>query len=256
MARRRIAIALAVLSAMLGLGCRTDAVRLGFDPEPGATYHYRYEVDATISRDVAGERPRTTSVHLTFESRQTVLEQTPDGTRMEVTLSAPQSSPRTAQVVVDRAGSLQAIQDVEGLPADALGLPSTADLLASTSVEPPTGGLSLGDGWEVTLGATRGEGRLDHFEVLDGARSAVVETTLIEVLTETLERAGSEVVLDGDLRSSGHTAFDLADGSVRRSRTVSRGTVDVLVSPPVGVLAPAVEAVVAYELEVSTTRVG
>jgi hypothetical protein len=230
MARRTAVAALVALTALPGLGCRTDAVQLGFDPEAGTTYEYRYEVDATVTRAVEGEEPRTTSV--------------------------PQSSARTAQVVVDRAGSLQAIQDVDGLPAEAVGLPSTADLLASTSVEPPAGALSLGAGWDVGLGTVRGHARLDHFEVLDGVPAAVVETDLVEVLTETIERSGSHVVLDGDLRSSGHTAFDLDDGSVRRSRTLSRGTVDVLVSPPTGVLAPAVEAVVTYELRVTATRVG
>jgi hypothetical protein len=254
MPRRSALAALVALTASLAAGCRTDEVRLGFAPEPGATYRYRYELDATITRAVEGEEPRTTTVHLSFESRQTVLEQTPDGTRMEVTLTAPQSSPRSAEVVVDRAGSLQAIQEVEGLSADAIGLPSAGSLLASTSVAPPTEALELGEEWEVAIGVVNGEGRLDHFAVLDGRDAAVVETELVEVLTDTVERGGSEVVLDGDLRSTASTAFDLTDGSVRRSRTSSHGEVEVLVSAPIDVIAPAVEALVTYELEVTATR--
>ncbi len=256
MARPTIAVVLLVLVAAIASGCRGDDVRLGFEPAAGATYRYRYEVDATITRALEGEEPKTTSVHLTFRSHQTVLEQTDEGTRMEVTLSAPQSAPRTAEVVVDRAGSLQAIQQVEGLPADQIGLPSAAALLASTSVEPPTGPLSLGDTWDVALGVVSGRSRLDHFAVLDGARAAVVEMELVEVLTDTVSSGASEVVLDGDLRSSSRTAFDLSDGSVRRSRTRSHGRVDVLVSPPADVVAPAVEGEVTYDLRVTTTQIG
>ena len=40
------------------------------------------------------------------------------------------------------------------------------------------------------------------------------------------------------------------------TETRSSGSVEVLVAPPVGVVAPAVEALVTYELRVSTTRVG
>jgi hypothetical protein len=255
MERRGTVVALAALVAVASAGCRTDEVRLGFEPPPRATYRYRYEVDATVTRAIDGEEPRTTSVHLTLESRQTVLERTPEGTRMEVTLTAPQSAPRTAEVVVDRAGSLQAIQHVEGLPAESVGLPSATSLLAATSVPPPSGPLALGDSWDVTLGVVSGESRLDHFAIVDGTRAAVVASDLVEVLTDTVRSGGNDVVLDGDLRSSSTTAFDLGDGSVRRGRTHSRGTVDVLVSPPVDVVAPPVDGVVTYELRVTTTRI-
>lgn len=255
MAHRWIAVALGVLGVAAGSSCRSDEVRLGFEPPPGATYRYRYEVDATVTRTVEGEEPRTTDVHLTFESEQTVLERTADGTRMEITLTAPQSAPRTAEVVVDRAGSLQAIEHVEGLPVEEIGLPSAASLLATTSVEPPASPLALGDSWEVTLGVVSGKGRLDHFAVVDGSHAAVVETGLLEVLTDTVSSRGSDVVLDGDLRSSSRTAFDLRDGAVRRSRTRSHGKVDVTVSPPPDVIAPAVEAEVTYELQVTATRI-
>ena len=250
-----IAVTLGVLLLSVASGCRSDEVRLGFEPAPGATYRYRYEVEATVTRAVDGEEPRTTDVHLTFESEQTVLERTSDGTRMEITLTAPQSSPRTAEVVVDRAGSLQAIQQVEGLSVEEIGLPSAASLLATTSVEPPEAPVSLGESWVVTLGVISGESRLDHFAVLDGSDAAVVESTLVEVLTDTVRSRGSDVVLDGDLRSTSRIAFDLDDGAVRRSRTRSHGEVDVLVSPPTGVVAAAVEAVVTYDLRVTATQV-
>ncbi len=255
MPRRSLTALLAVSSVAL-LACRPDTVQLGFDPDAGATYRYRYEVDATITRQIEDGEPQTTEVHLTFDSEQTVLEATEGGARMEVTLTSRGSAPKTAEVTVDRAGSLQAIQAVDGLPADALGLPAVADLLAAAATEPPRRALALGDAWATTEGLVTGKGRLDHYAVLDGEDSAVVESTVVEVLTQTSERSGSEVVLDGDLRSSATTAFDLADGSVRRSRTRSHGTVDVLVAPPVDVVAPPVDATVTYDLRVTTTRLG
>jgi hypothetical protein len=252
MTRRPVAALLAV--AGLGLvGCRPDTVRLGFEPEPGATYRYRYEIEADVTRQVEGEEPRTTHVQMTFESEQTVVEEAEGGTLMEVTLTTAGAPPRTARVVIDRAGSLEAFQEVDGLPADAVGLPTGA-LLASAATEPPDRPLSIGDDWDVNEGTVSGDGHLDRLGVLDGEPAAVVEATIIEVLAETTERLGSAVELDGDLRSVTTTAFDVGDGSVRRSLTDSEGTVDVLVSPPADVQAAAVAALVTYELEVTTTR--
>ena len=252
MPRRPVAVLLAV--AGLGLvGCRPDTVRLGFEPEPEATYRYRYDIEATVTRQVEGEEPRTTRVEMTFESEQTVVEEAEGGTLVDVTLTTEGAPPHTARVVIDRAGSLEAFQQVDGLPADAVGLPTGA-LLAAAATEPPDRPLSIGDDWEILEGTVTGEGRLDRLGVLDGEPAAVVETTILEVLDETTERLGSTVDLDGDLRSVTTTAFDVHDGSVRRSRTGSEGSVDVLVSPPADVQAAPVNAVVTYELLVTTTR--
>ena len=252
MSRRPLAVLLAV--ATLGVvGCRSDTVELGFEPEPGATYRYRYEIEATVTRQVEGESARTTLVQMTFESEQTVVEEADGGTLMEITLTAEGAPPHTARVVIDRAGSLEAFQQVDGLPADEVGLPTGA-LLAAAATEPPDRPLAIGDDWEVDEGTVSGEGHLDRLGVLDGEPAAIVETTILEVLAETTERLGSAVGLDGDLRSVTTTAFDVGDGSVRRSLTDSEGTVDVVVSPPADVQTAPVQAVVTYELEVTTTR--
>jgi hypothetical protein len=92
--------------------------------------------------------------------------------------------------------------------------------------------------------------------VIDDRPVAVVEISLLEAFDGTEESGGSQVVLKGDLHTSATTAFDLHDGSVREGRTSSSGAVDVLVAPPDGVVAPAVDAFVTYELRVSTTRTG
>jgi len=252
MSRRLIAAFLAVAGLAL-VGCRSDTVQLGFEPEPGATYRYRYEIEGSVTRHVEGEEPRTTHVQMTFESEQTVVEEADGGTLMEVTLTAEGAPPRTVTVVIDRAGSLEAFQQVEGLPADEVGLPTGA-LLAAAATEPPDGPLAIDDDWEVEEGTVSGEGHLDRLGVIDGEPAAIVETTILEVIAETTERLGSSVALDGELRSVTTTAFDVGDGSVRRSLTDSEGNVDVLVSPPADVQAAPVPALVTYELEVTTTR--
>lgn len=252
MARRLLVLLLAV-AGLGSVGCRPDTVRLGFAPEVGDTYRYRYVVEATITRQVDGEEPRTTDVRLTIESTQTVVEPRPDGTVVDVTLDAPEATPRTVTVVMDRAGSLQAIEQVDGLPADAAGLPA-ATLLGLPSAEPPDAALSIGETWSLDDGPVEGEGRLDRLGVLDGEPAAVVEATLREALQATEARSGSEVALDGTLRADGTTAFDVGDGAIRRSETRSHGRVDVEVAPPEGVTAAPVRAVVTYELRVTTTR--
>ena len=79
--------------------------------------------------------------------------------------------------------------------------------------------------------------------MLDGDDAAVVEIDLVEALNATEQTGGSEVVLDGDLRTSATTAFDLADGSVRRGphpQLRARSTCSS--HHRSGVVAPAVEA--------------
>ena len=114
---RRTRLALVAAAGVGLLGCRPDTVELGFRPEAGATYRYRYEIEATITRVVKGEQPRTTHLEVTVRSTQKVLEVTDDGTLLQVTLTSSSSTvPSTATVLVDRAGSLQAIQQIDGLP--------------------------------------------------------------------------------------------------------------------------------------------
>jgi hypothetical protein len=205
---------------------------------------------------VRGEQPRTTHLEVTVRSTQKVLEVTDDGTLLQVTLTSSSSTvPSTATVLVDRAGSLQAIQQIDGLPPASTGL-STDALLAAAATQTPDRPLAVGDRWDIREGTIIGDGRLDHLSVIDGDPAAAVEISLMEALNATEEIDGSDVVLDGDLRTSATTAFDLADGSVREGHTKSTGAVDVLVSPPVGVVAPAVDALVTYRLRVSTARVG
>ncbi|MFL6203923.1 MAG: hypothetical protein ACJ739_01085 [Acidimicrobiales bacterium] len=256
MPRRTVAALLTVAGASLLLACRPNTVELRFQQEVGATYRYRYVIETTLTRTVEGEAARTTELTVTVHSTQKVLEVTDEGARVEVTLTSSSSpTPSTATVQVDRAGSLQAIQQIDGLPAESAGL-STDALLAAAATTTPDRPLAVGDRWDIREGTITGDGRLDRLGVIDDRDVAVVETSLLEAFNATKESGGSQVVLDGDLHTSAVTAFDLIDGSVREGRTRSAGAVDVLVAPPEGVVAPAVDALVIYELRVTTTREG
>ncbi len=254
MARRAAWVAAAAIVVMAG--CRTDTVALGFDPAVGAVFRYRYEVDATITTVVEGGAPEVTEVTSTVTSEQEVVERTAAGLVVEVRLRADEGVPRTAVVLLDRAGSLGAIQQVDGLSVDLVGLPSAGALLASTATEPPSGPLRLGDRWPIEDGLLRGSGRLDRLGVVDGRDVAVVASRLDEQIEDTTTVDDSLVTLAGLLRSTTSTAFDLADGAIRRARTRSEGTVDALISPPPNVDAPPVAATITYELRVRTTRLG
>ena len=235
------------------LACRPDTVSLRFEPRDGEAYRYRYEIEIRVTRTVEGEAPETTEVTSTLRSSQEVVERSDDGTVMEVTLTSDDGAPRTATVVLDRAGSLQAIVAVEGLPVELLGLPSGALPTANVG-EPPDRPLKIGDEWTISDGTLTGDARLERLGVVDDRDVAVVGASLTDVLTGAETVGDSEVTLDGDLESTTITTYDLRDGAVRRASLRADGTVDVVVAPPFGMAVPPVEATVSYELRVRTTR--
>lgn len=236
------------------LACRPDTVSLRFEPRDGEAYRYRYEIEISVTRTVAGEAAETTDVTSTVRSEQRVVDRTEDGTMVEVTLTSDDGAPRTATVLLDRAGSLRAIQVVDGLPVDIPGLPAGAVPTASVG-EPPDRPLEIGDEWTITDGTLTGDARLERLGVVDDHDVAVVRSSAVDVLTGVETVDDSEVSLDGRLRSIATTTFDLVDGAVRRASLRAHGRVDLLVAPPSGMDVPPVEAAVTYELRVRTTRV-
>jgi hypothetical protein len=249
---RRVLAAMALAAALLA-GCRSDTVSLGFEPRPGATYRYRYEIDATVTRTVAGAEPVVTEVAVTISSEQQIREVTEDGVTAAVTLTTDGSTPRTSVVRLDRAGSLAAIQEVEGLPSEAAGLPPEA-LLGTALGEPLPDDLSAGERWSIRDGAVTGEGRLDRLGVVDDHDVAVVTTDLVDAIADVVAAGGSEVTLDGELSTAASTTYDLGDGAVREGQSRTTGTVDARIAPPAGVVAAPVAAVITVELRVRTTR--
>ena len=249
---RRALAAIALGGAAL-VGCRSDTVSLGFEPPPGTAYRYRYEIEATVTRTVDGGDPTVTEVSVTIESEQEIREVTGDGVIAEVTLTTEGSAPRTSTVQLDRAGSLAAIQEVEGLPSESVGLSSEA-LFGTAAGAPPPDALTVGERWSITDGAVTGEARLDRLGVVDGHDVAVVTTDLLDAITDVVAVGGSEVTLDGEVVTTASTTFDLGDGAVREGQSRTSGTVDARIAPPTGIDAVPVVAVITFELRVRTTR--
>lgn len=246
---------MAVASLVL-LGCRPGTVTLGFEPEVGDSYRYRYEIDLVVTRTVVGESPEVTEISSTLTSTQEVLDATPEGVLVQVSLRSDGAAPTTAVVLLDRAGSLRAIEGADGLTVDEVGVPAAGRVLPSRYVEPPVRPLSPGDRWAIADGGVVGEGRLERLGVIDGQDVAVVTASLVQALRDDLVVSDSAVALAGDLRSRASTTFDLVDGAVREGSTASTGRVEVEISPPPGLTGAPVSAFIDYELRVRTVRLG
>lgn len=251
---RRVAQVLAV--AALAAACRPDTVSLAGEPAVGTTIRIRYEIDAEVTRSVEGQAPETTVLATRLDTEQVVLDVDEQGTLVALILRVDGGAPRRVQVRLDRAGSLAAIDEVEGLPASALGLPPATLGTASGRLALPERPVAIGDEWAIDDGAVRGRGRLVGLGVADGIELATVRSELLQVIDEVATVGPSDVALVGRVRSTSTTRHDLADGTIRRATRHTRGVFDALVQPPAGVDALPVPAVITYDIRVRATRLG
>ncbi len=190
MARRPLAVPVVVLAVAL-LGCSPTTVSVAFTPEVGATYAYRYEIEATVRRAVEGQEPEVVHVDTELVAEQEVQERTADGARIRLVLTREGGVARTAVVLVDRAGSLEGVELVEDLDAAVFGIASSDTLVPTHLGGPPDRPLAPGDRWSVRDGERRGSGRLERLGVVDGADVAVVRVTVTEDLARSLRTGAS-----------------------------------------------------------------
>ena len=92
--------------------------------------------------------------------------------------------------------------------------------------------------------------------VIDDADVAVVDTTLSAAIDDAVAAGTSAVTLLGELRSKAMAAYDISDGSIRRSSARSRGDVQARIEPPAGVDAAPVLGTITYDIRVRVTRIG
>lgn len=248
---RRMALLLAV--GLLLPACRPDTVSLAAHPAVGTTIRIRYEIEAEVTRSVDGRAPETDTRTTVLDTEQEVLAVDEQGTSVALTVRVDGGAPRHVRVRLDRAGSLAAVDEVEGLPASALGLPA-APTGAPSRVALPDRRVAIGDGWPLDDGSGRGRARLVGLGVVDGAEVASVEAALERIIDEATTVGASEVALTGRIRSTSTTRYDLADGTVRRATSRTTGDVDALVQPPGGVDALPVAASITYQIRVRATR--
>lgn len=234
--------------------CNVSSVHIRSDPEVGDRARYRYEIDATITRSLAGSKPTITEVSTTLVADQRVVALTSEGVEADVTLHREGAKTRTARVVLDRDGAIRGIELVAGVSPDGLGLAQLGSLLPPT-IAPPARRLRPGDRWTITEGTLSGGGRLLRLGVVDGADVAVVRTALSESIADDVSSEASAARLTGELSSTRTTSYDLSDGSARRSVARSRGTVQALIEPPAGIDAQPVRGTISYDISVRSTRI-
>lgn len=249
--RRHALVIVPLLAGPMALGaCRSNTVDLGFRPDVGDRYEYRYEIDAVVTQEVPGAEPGVTELTTELIVEQVVESVSDEGVRVAVELRSEGSAPRSVVVVLDRAGSLEGIELIEGLP----GATSAFGAGAGTTAIPRRP-LAPGDRW--SIGGTSGDGtaRLERLGVIDGEDVAVVSSDLTEAVEDASAAAGG-TTLSGTRSSESTTSYDLVDGAVRRSSSEAHADLTARIAPPEGVDAEPVEATITYDVQVRVTRIG
>lgn len=252
MVRRLAIVVVLAAAAPLLSACREGTVALLYTPSEGDELSFRYEIDATITQSLDGLAPTVSRIHTSVEADQEVLEVSAAGVRAAVTLQRDGGAPRTSQVRLDDAGTLQGVDLIEGQPTTVFGLDDLAGVLPTVAL--PDGRLSPGDRWSVDDSDLVGEGRLVRLGVIDGEDVAFVASELTQAIAETATVGATSAALDGELRATSTTAYDLRDGSLRRATTRARGAVDARIAPPPGVDAAAVVGTITYDVRVRVVR--
>lgn len=248
---------------MLALtACEEHTVAVRFEPEVGDVHRFRADIETEVVRTVDGETT-TEDDAATLDATQTVQAVADDEVLVRVALQRDDAAPRTVDVRLDRASRLTAIDLVEGVPAEALGLDVAMDLPADIA-SPPTGRLEPGARWEilreVSLGGlarpvlVQGRGRIDSLGVEDGRDVAVAIVELDVPVRTIIDGDDGRVRLVGSQRSTSETAYDLGDGAMNRDRTVTVGSVEIIAEPPAGVEAEPLRGDIEYRIVTRSRR--
>lgn len=265
---RRHHLALLVVGLVLATtalaACEDPTFELRFEPEVGDEYRFRSEVTTDVTRRTEAETvdPEPTRTRAILDATETVDAIDGDDITVDVLLERDSAAPRGYEVRFDRADRITAIDLIEGVPADALGLDLRTDLPAGVA-SPPSGPLEPGDRWEIERPiegrgpstVVRGRGWVESLGVRDGDDVAVIIVELTVPVRATFETPDGTVTIEGVQESRSRTAYDLADGLARADSTTITGEIEVLIDPPEGVVAPPIPGLVRYRVEAVTERV-
>lgn len=230
------------LTILLG-GCREGTVSLAFRPDPGQRYTYRISVRATTVTTVADEPPRRTSTETVFVSSQKVLAVTPVGGRVEVRVQEKGSPAQTFVVALDRAAQLAEVQNIEGLPARALGDLGLSEIFPAAAAAPPNRPLAPGEGWDIDTAVKltdapparlRGSGRLVSLGRIDGVDVARVESRYGLPVRQAAAPTDNGLTLDGSQTTTARVTYSIDDGAVLSAKARTTGTFDITLFPPPG----------------------
>lgn len=245
--RHSLLVVAAIGLAATAGACRDHAVSLDFQPEVGDRFRYRYELTATLTREIEGSEPEVTTVDTELLVDQEVIARTPSGARVKGEVRRDGGARSTVVAVVDQAGSLEGIELVQGFDAEVFGVGDPQGLVADPAERLPDHPLAAGDRWTIEDGARRGEGRIVRFGVED-------DRDVVHVHTSTDEPLGTVDGDEGRVRAGSRTVLDVGDGAVRTGRSWSHGVLEGSITPPEDVAGEPVRAVVRYDVEVRVTR--
>ncbi len=261
MSARRVLV-IAVLAFVVA-ACDPHTVAIRFDPAVGDGYRFRSDITTEIERTIDGATTGEDSESVLVATERIVAVDD-DEVTVEVTLERDGSTQRTYEVRFDRGDRLTAIDLVEGVPADALGLDLATDLPGDVA-SPPDGPLEPGVSWEIArtfapagrdaLVTVRGRGRVESLGVVDGNDVAVIVVELSVPIRSRIDTADGVVTVRGTQSSTSRTTYDLDDGAARGDDTEIRGTVEVLVEPPAGIVAAPARGTIGYRIDIATVRV-
>ena len=232
-----------VLATVPACGDGDGRVTIAFRPPVGAEFSYLTEVESTTTTDLPCQAAATRVDRTRLDATQVVLEPDGPGVRLEVALSRTGIGTRTFVMRFDRAAQLTAVEEVEGIPAAALGDLGLSEIFPAAAGAPPEKALAPGDRWtiddEIHLGdgpptQLEGEGRLVELGVEDGHDTATVHsTTTLGVQTRSEATTGTRA-LDGEQVSDVEAVYDLDTGALRRAVADTVGRFRLELGPPEG----------------------
>ena len=261
---RRLAVCLSLaLSATAGCGDGDGRVTIAFRPPVGSRFAYVTEVESTTTTDLPCQAAATRVDRTRLDATQLVLEPDGPGVRLEVALSRTGIGTRTFVMRFDRAAQLTAVEEVEGIPAAALGDLGLSEIFPAAAGAPPEEPLAPGDRWtiddEILLGDSaptrlEGEGRLVELGVEDGHDTARVQsTTALGVSTRSEATTGTRA-LDGEQVSEIEAVYDLDTGALRHAVADTVGRFQLALGPPTGGSGDPCVGTLTVELHSTVTR--
>ena len=222
---------------------KQEEVHVGFRPEAGASYRYEIKVQSVTTTLLGDEAPDRSVDDVTLESRDTVLSAVPGEVKVRVELTRTGSPPRTFLVRFDRAAQLAAVDAVDGLPPAVLGPIGFPEFLPAAATAPPDRALSTGERWKIDATPTlpgaapvrlEGSGRLMKVTTSGGRKVASIKAETRLPLSSTTRVGDATVTISGTEKTESTATRGLADGVVQDASSVTRGTYDLVVSPPSG----------------------
>jgi len=256
-------IALAGGLALTLTGCEKQAVRVVFRPGVGAIYRYEIRVQSTTTTYLGDAPPERSVDDVVLESRDTVLDSSPDAVRMRVELKRDGSPDRTFVVRFDRGALLSGVEAVDGLTPGVLGPSGLPEFLPAAATAPPDRALSPGERWKIDATSTPsggnparivGTGRLVKVTSAGGRKVASIKADTTLPLSSTTRLGDATAAIEGTETTSSTATRALADGAVVESTSVTAGTFRLALRANPGEQAAPVPGTMSVEIRSQTRR--